>query len=214
MTWQDELRRTDACIPIERLGDELTPREHSHLAHCARCQAELELWQQMNAEETAAESEPVSRIADALRAPRTNVVPFAPRRAIPRAAYAIAAMLVVVIGVAIFMQNREPSIDGSITPITSYRSAGVEVVAPSGDLAAAPAALRWKAAPGATAYDVEVMEVDRTTLWRASTAGTAIDLPPSLVAQFVKGKTILWQVQARRDQAIVAGSGIQRFRVK
>ena len=58
------------------------------------------------------------------------------------------------------------------------------------------------------------MEVDRTTLWRASTAGTAVDLPPSLVAQFVKGKTILWQVQARRDQAIVAGSGIQRFRVK
>lgn len=217
-SWKMELQRTSDCIPIERLSEDLTPREHSHLAHCARCQAELALWKEMNAAETAGESAAVERIASDVRqrleSPAKVVSITSHRRFLQPASLAAAAVLIVAIAVGVLMQNREPSIEAPTRAITAYRSASVQVVAPVGDVPVPPAALQWKAAAGASSYDVQIMEVDHTTLWRASTHDLRISLPSNVVDQLVPGKTVLWQVQARRDQAIVADSGIQRFRVR
>lgn len=216
--WKNELQRTGDCIPIERLSQDLTPAEHSHLAHCVRCQSELTLWKAMNAEETEAEKAPVQAIASEVSkrlGTSTNVVSIASRRRFIRpASLAAAATIVVAIAAGVLTQNREPAIDSTSTAITAYRSASVEIVGPSGDLAAAPTALEWKAVRGATDYDVQVMEVDHTVLWHASTRELRIGLPSNVASQLVPGKTVLWQVRARRDQTIVGDSGVQRFRVR
>jgi hypothetical protein len=219
--WKRELQRTGRCIPIERLAENLTPEEHSHVAHCARCQAELALWSRINdEEETLGEAAAVASIAAAVRgrvagtAPsnvvslrrRSNVVAF-------RAPLAAAATLVIAIAAGVFVTNREPSIEGAPSVVNVYRSASVDVIEPTGDLASAPSLLRWKTAAGATRYDVRVMEVDRTVLWRGSTTSSQVQLPAPVIAQFVPGKTVLWQVQARRGEAVLAESGMQRFRV-
>ena len=216
--WKDELQRTSDCIPLERLAEDLTPREHSHLAHCVRCQSELALWKEMNAEETEAEKVPVQAVASEVRkrlGTSTNVVSIAGHRRFVRpASLAAAAAIVVAVAVGVLVQNREPGIESTSTAITAYRSASVEIVGPTGDVAAAPTALEWKAVRGATVYDVQVMEVDHTVLWQASTRDSRIVLPSTVADQFVPGKTVLWQVKARRDQTTAGDSGIQKFRVR
>jgi hypothetical protein len=66
---------------------------------------------------------------------------------------------------------------------------------------------------GASAYDVTVLEVDRTVLWKTTTQTPSVALPATLTAQFVPGKTIFWEVAARSGNAVVAQSGTERFRV-
>ena len=109
--------------------------------------------------------------------------------------------------------NRQPSIDVPAGREVAYRSSGITVIAPSGDLAVAPAQLEWTAVPEAMSYDVQVLEVDRANLWRTSTREPRVDVPAAVSAQFVPGKTILWEVTARRDATVLAESGTQKFRV-
>jgi hypothetical protein len=211
---RNELAPTSECISIERLGQALTDRERNHLAGCARCQSELALWKEFEANEMRAEDEAdVQAIVDELRRPNNaaranNVVPFRPR------ILAVAAMLVIAVAVAFLVENREPSVNMPIGGESAYRSAAVEVVAPKGDVATPPSELRWNTVAGAKEYDVAVFEVDRTNLWHATAADTHVALPSSVVAQCVPGKTLLWQVTARRDATVIAQSGIQRFRVR
>jgi hypothetical protein len=42
--WKRQREPTSSCIPLDRLGDELTPTAHEHVAHCVRCQTEMTLW--------------------------------------------------------------------------------------------------------------------------------------------------------------------------
>ena len=90
----------------------------------------------------------------------------------------------------------------------------VQVIGPIGDVRETPRELRWQPVPDASRYDVAIREVDLTTLWQASTRDPRVEVPASVIAQFVPGKPILWEVTARRgDGAAVAQSGTQRFRV-
>lgn len=216
--WKNQLGRTSDCIPIESLGEMLTPREREHLGGCPRCQAEMALWNEFDANEMRMEDEDdVHAIAAQLRhgnaAGASNVVPIASRRAAWPRLFAVAATLVIAIAIGYVMQNREPSVNIPIGE-NAYRSAAVEVIAPKGDVSRAPADLRWTAVRGALQYEVVVLEVDRTVLWRTTTPDTHVMLPAPIAEQFVPGKTILWQVTARRDRTVIAQSGMQRFRVK
>lgn len=220
--WKAELSRTAECIPIERLDEDLTPSERNHIAHCARCQAEMALWTQMQQKaKTPQEAEAVQAVSMEVRrrlgSLPPNVVPAEPRRPIRTilrpAMLAAAAVVVVAISLGVFFERREPSVEGPVTNVTSYRSAGIEVIAPVGDLAAPPSTLQWKTVAGATTYEVDVLEVDQTPLWHASARETRIGVPASVVTKCVPGKSILWQVRARRGEAVIAESGIQRFRV-
>ena len=113
------------------------------------------------------------------------------------------------------VRDREPAVRELQNTPQVYRTAQVQVVAPLGDLAAPPRALEWVPVSGAVGYDVEILEVDGTRLWRGTAAGPRIDLPSSVIAQLVPGKTVLWEVRARSASgATVANSGTQRFRVE
>jgi hypothetical protein len=222
--WRIGLRRTADCIPIERLDESLTPFEQSHLAQCTRCQAERALWKQMQEEDlTSGEASAVQSISAEVHRRLSplplNVVPMpkrtAKRRALVPASLAAAAALFLTVAIGVLVQRREPSIEGpvSVVDVNTYRSAGIAVIAPTGEFASAPTALRWQPVAGATLYEAELLEVDQTLLWRGSTHEPRIALPARVVAQFAPGKTVLWQVRARRDQAIIADSGQQRFRL-
>ncbi|HYM60743.1 MAG TPA: hypothetical protein VEZ11_07610 [Thermoanaerobaculia bacterium] len=220
--WKVDLRGTAECIPIERLVERLAPFEQSHLATCARCQAELALWTRMQEEErTPDEMAAVRSISAEVRrrlgSLPSNVVPIqeskARRRALLPVSLAAAAALVVAVAIGVLVQDREPSVEVPASAVNTYRFAGIAVIAPTGEVAAAPAALQWKPVAGATLYEAEVLEVDQTLLWHGSTHEPRIALPAQVVAQFVPGKTVLWQVRARRDQTTIADSGRQRFRL-
>ena len=218
MNVNEELQRTADCIPFERLGEQLTAAESQHLSDCSRCTAEMALYRDFDAPASnASESNDVAFIVQRLNPSQpqpSNVVSIQNRKkSLGPRVLAVAAMLIVVLGIGYFIQNREPGVDSGIRIDDAYRTTRIEMITPVGDIQHTPNELRWATVAGATAYEVQVLEVDRTSLWRASARGTRIELPPAVTAQFVPGKTLLWQVTARRGDAVVAESGIVKFRV-
>lgn len=219
--WHDALQGAD-CLAIERLSETLMPAEERHLASCAHCQAEQALLREFETSETRAdEAAHVEAIIAQLHrrnvaAPSNVIRPRFGRglATVPsRTMAAVAAVLLLVVAAAWFVEQREPGVD-VISTGTAYRSAGLEVVAPAGDVAGAPVELRWKPARGANTYAVDVREVDGTLIWNGTTPSASVSLPRAVVAQFVPGKSILWKVTAvRNDGSAVADSGTQKFRV-
>lgn len=222
MTWKLELSATAECVPIERFDDTLTEQERHHIAHCARCEAEFALWEEFrDATPAADEGAAVQWIATEVARRRAGN-PAVAREPWFRRGWAgvwrlqtlAAAAAVIVIGLTLsqLIVDREPAV---VAPtVDTYRSGRLDVIAPTGDLRVAPREFRWVAVAGAERYDLVVLEVDRTILWRTSTREPRIDLAPAVIAQFVPGKAILWEVTARgSNEAILAQSGTQRFRV-
>ena len=214
-----ELEPSQECIPVDRFGSALTEAEQTHVDTCARCEAELTLWKAFTDSQPAAdEGAAVQWIVSELQrrsAPRRPPVPAAAwlsglrlRSAIGLAA---AAMLSIVGYLAL---DREPRLVAPAPGEAIYRSAGVEVVSPLGDVARAPDELAWQAVDGAVRYDVQVLEVDRTIVWRTASLSSRVPLPGSVIQLIVPGKTILWEVTAIDASGVaIASSGSQRFRV-
>ena len=215
--WKRVLRPLGDCVAIERFGEILTPEEREHIASCARCHAEMELWKSFNDDATTPrEAADVRWIVGEMAHRRDGglaVVPMSSRKSGMPRMFAAAVVIFVILGIAYLLNNRQPSIDVPFAHDLVYRSAGIKVIAPSGDVAAAPVRLEWTGVPGAVSYDVRVVEVDRAILWRVSTGETRVDVPPAVRAQFVPGKSILWEVTARREATVLAESGTQKFRV-
>lgn len=222
--WQRELERTPDCIAIERFDESLTAAERDHIAHCVRCEAEMALWQQLKAGEPAAdEGAAVQWIAAEtrrrLKAPADDRKPvgwsewigsFRPRT------LALAATLLV--GAALGYVTWAHVVPGITEPESgarTYRSGGIQLIAPTGDVAAPPAELRWEPVAGAARYEIELREVDGTVVWRGSQAETHVTLPAGVAAQIVPGRTFLWHVKATTsDGAVLAESETGRFRVR
>jgi len=216
-----ELAATPDCVPVERFADILTAREQQHVDGCARCQSELALWREFEesrpaADEGAAVSWIVAELARRNQ-PASGGTARAPlawlTAPIWRWATAIAAIALVTTG-AYLLQDREPGIREISNAPQTYRTVHLDVRAPVGDVGAAPAAIEWVALSGAVSYHVAVFEVDRTPLWRGTSTTSRVELPVAVVRQFVPGKAILWEVQARNAaNQVIAESGTQRFRV-
>lgn len=221
--WQRELQRTPDCIAIERFAESLTAAEREHVAHCVRCEAEMALWQQFKADEAAAdEGAAVQWVAAEtrrrLKAPADDRKPAGWSGWIgslrPRT-LALAATLLVVAAIGyVTWDGGVPSLTNPAAGALIYRSGGVQLIAPSGDVAALPVELRWAPTAEAARYDVELREVDGTVVWRGSVAETHVALPASVAAQIVPGRTFLWQVKATTsDGAVLAESETGRFRM-
>lgn len=219
--WKRELQPTSACVPVERFGAELNAGERDHIAHCAHCEAEFALWEEFrSATPSPDEGAAVQWIAAELGRRHSSEPPTEPRVAWwtawlrPQAFGAAAAALVAVFAISYVIQDREPSMGTGPTSGDVYRSTRLELEAPTGDLSSPPTSFHWVSMAGAASYDVEVQEVDRTMIWRTSTSEPHVDIPPAVVARFLPGKAVVWQVTARRsDGTVVAQSGSARFRV-
>ena len=209
--WKEALAPSPECIDLVRLGEELSDAERAHVDGCARCQTELALFREIANDETSSdEAREVEWIASELRR-RNNVVAFRPKSW--RVLYAVAAALVMVIGISYWINFREPAVDTTFDPSEAYRTARLDVIAPIGELAQAPNELRWTAVEDASRYRVQIAEVDGTLLWSAGTTQSNVALPPAVIAQFAPGKSLLWEVKAFRGDEMLASSDTQTVRV-
>lgn len=224
MTWKQELSATRDCVPLERFDETLSEQERDHIAHCARCEAEFALWEEFrDATPSAEEGAAVQWIATEVARRRAGNPAVARERPFRRGWFSVwrlqtlaAAAAVVIVGLTLsqLIVDREPAVVAPAADRDTYRSERLEIGGPTGDLRAAPREIHWVPVKGAERYDVVILEVDRTILWRATTREPRIELPAAVIAQFVPGKTILWEVSAHAsDGTIVAQSGTQRFRV-
>lgn len=213
--WKEVLAPTPDCIAIERLGGELDAASLAHLETCARCQAELAMFREFESgDRSAEEAEATQWIAGELQrrlAEDNKVVPF--RTKSLRPLYAAAAAILLVVGAAYFVQFREPSVD-PLGTANVYRSARLEGLAPTGDIPSAPNELRWSRVDGASHYEIRILEIDATEVWRTRTTEPHVVLPSAVVAQFKPGKTLSWEVQAFRGNEILTASGTEKVRVK
>jgi hypothetical protein len=220
---RQQLRATPGCIATDRFAEPLTAAEREHLATCARCDAEFTLWHEFSDPKPSPEEDAAvewvigelgrrraqSQKAKARTAARSWLTVL--RRPTIGAA---AAAISFVVAAWYVTWDPEPELREPQAVEQTYRTERLEVMAPLGDLQTAPGEIAWVALAGAARYDVEVLEIDGTVLWRGSSQSPQVSLPATLVAQLVPGKTVLWEVTARDAAgAPLATSGTQRFRV-
>ena len=221
MTLSSDLQPTPDCISPERLGSELTASERIHVDTCARCQSELALWHAFNEpSRDAAESEAVSWIVARLQRARAASLHGAPprlahrfQRTPVRGLIGAAAAIMVAATLGYVAWDREPAVSPPAGEQV-YRTASIDIVSPTGDVARPPRELVWVASPAAARYDVRVLEVDGAVVWRGTSLSSRIDLPDDVIARSVPGKTLIWEVVALDASGLaISESGPQWFRV-
>ena len=122
--------------------------------------------------------------------------------------------ILAVVAIGLQTRNSPPALHSPGTNRTVFRSNAIIVTAPSGDIRQAPSEIRWQTDPGAAKYEVRLLEVDGTELWRTATAESAVQLPALIRARIVPAKTLLCQVLAfDATGRQVAISDEVRFRV-
>ncbi len=208
---------TPDCVPIEQLGEPLTVAQQAHVASCARCQTELALRAEFE-DGIPAEDErlAVQWMAGELRRRREAEMPARPVwiRTQTWALVAAAASIVLVTSVGYLVWDREPVTRQPSPSAPLERGSRIDALAPTGDVLRAPDAFSWAAVEGAATYELAVMEVDRSVLWRESSSVSRVTPPATLVARLVPGKTVLWKVTARNAAgSVIAESGTARIRV-
>jgi hypothetical protein len=198
--WKTALAAGPDCVPIERVADaDLTAHEQVHLETCPRCQTERALAMEFEAAEAAPdEGAAVSWIARETKRRVFPAVERAPARTgkwfrLPMWATSMAAALAVALGV--FLVVRTPGLaPGDVQPATVYRATGVEIVSPVGEVGDVPTEFRWQAVPGAARYEVKVLEVDGTEIWRSTTQTTSAPLTDVVRAAAKPARTLTWTV--------------------
>jgi hypothetical protein len=222
------------CPPIEDL-ERLTSEQPvatnvaKHLASCSYCQTELQMLHAFQAGEAGASSQEVERVSELLRARSKTILrqpsltqapapwwkaPFTMRR-MAQASFAMAAILVAAVLVIQFRPIKDrPLPDTTQSGQEILRTGGFALLSPVGDLQSQPGEIRWEKVPKAASYQVRVVEVDGTELWKAETAADHIDLPSAVRARIVPAKTLFCQVSALDATGSKIGeTGTVRFRL-
>jgi hypothetical protein len=225
--WQALLGRTADCPALEDLLKTQATGEArlGHEVACPNCQAELAFFAAFDRSPTAEECKAVQSVTSRLAAidwerageqglpaktdswwkrwVRPNVL--AP------AMVAVACSLALVTAIQLNHKGQVSS-EIRIPESETVRSQEVETVSPAGRLASVPTELRWKEVPRASAYRVQIMEVDKTVLWQGEARAGSLPLPPDVVRRIVPGKRLLWEVTALSAGGTqVATSGAQSF---
>jgi hypothetical protein len=200
---------------------------HPHVRQCPHCRNEVALLQTFEtsartAEESAAvawisaelgrrESPWRSRPSQSLWDVLTSWIPAPAPRWLPAAAM---ACLLVIVGSGLYFSNRRPAgVPDDVSQNSTWRSTQVAIVSPAGDVAAAPAELRWRTVDAASQYHVRLLEMDGAEVWSADTAAAAIAIPSQVRAQLQPGRSFRWQVSARNAEGRIAESSLQSFHI-
>lgn len=228
------------CPPIEKLGlltEGSAPAEISlaqHVESCTYCQTELHLLRTFQAQPML-DNEDVRQVVQRLQAkplPGTTIaVRERPRftganepwwRAVlnsPRlvsASFAMAALLLVVAaGVIYFRHSGRPVLEATNRGNQEvFRSPGFAVLSPAGDIQETPHEIRWEPVPQAAKYQVRLLEVDRSEVWKAETSQDRIELPSATRGRIIPAKTLFCEVSAFNASGSKIGeTGLVRFRL-
>lgn len=200
-----------------------------HVHSCSYCQSEMQMLASFYAGDEGQLSEEVKQIVSHLQANSKRVFPksapvkasaswwegaFSMRR-FAQASLAMAAILLVAAAVVRLNTVKRPSTDAfNQASQEVFRSGSIDLVEPVGDLQEFPKEIRWQKAEDAVTYQVRLLEVDRSEIWKAETKEDHIDLPPPVRARIVPAKTLFCEVNAFNSVgAKVSGTGLIRFRL-
>jgi hypothetical protein len=220
---------TPECLPLETLAEgDRDPRARAHLAACVFCRNELALFRSFDSASPAdrLEAAAMSSIAASARAcvvretssrrdrksiweALTAWIPAGMPRWIPATA---AACLALLIGSGIYFSSADrPSGLPQNSGEGVWRSATVRVLRPLGEVPTRPKDLAWQSVAGAERYRVRLLEVDRTEVWSAETASTAISIPRAVLEQLKPGRSFLWDVKAIGPAGPLTESALHSF---
>ena len=183
----------DGCVSpeallavVERSGSEHDRTETiNHAMGCADCAEELEL----------------------LRSTRIT----REHTRIPRTGLALAASIVLVIGLGSFGVLRARSGRVIDDDITRSGAGDVQLVSPSTDADARGGTLTWRSVPGALGYTMELRRDDGTLITRANTSDTVFAVPDSVRA--TTNDVVYWGVIARLADGTELRSPARRIRI-
>ncbi len=226
--WQQALEPGPSCLAIDRFAGTLTAAEAEHVAGCARCQTERDLFAAYEANEPVeGEGLAVEWIAAQTKRRLAASQPGAARPAVaapaaaPRTTWGLpswalmAASVAIIVGGAALLVTPDRGIETGTGGGEVYRTVRVEVTGPAGEVAEAPTQFVWTAVTGAGQYEVRLSEVDGTELWRVTTSSPAVSVPSEVRARALPAKTLVWQVSAKDAQGrTIAESGPTGFRVR
>jgi len=231
----------EAFLEAEMEGLSLEERQalDTHADRCPACAAERDLARLFDAAPEEAGVRPadldfvVSRLKETSpvrsgpssvpSAP--NVVAFpGPRRAeAPRSRFrsramlrfAAAAMLVIGVGLG-YQALHSPGPDLPTPEVGGVvRGGEVEAVAPVGDVAEIPTALRWVVVDGAASYRVRMTAVDGSVLWETTVPAPPARVPAEVAGRLHRAVLYTWTVEALDPSgARLASSEPVRFKVE
>lgn len=220
------VRRSPNCLGEDDMTDLLVGNASAsakeHLASCAHCQTELAMLREFEAATPGpGEAAAVRQIEQKLRSAPNWKGAAEPARsgswfrnfwASPMRGLAfagLAAMLVVTV-----MVNRPGPAPVVVTDGDQVRSGVIEGVSPLGDLASPPTRLTWRAVNGAASYDLQLIEVDGTTIWTGQSVQAEAALPEAARSLMTNRKTLHWRIKAASaDKTEIAVSPLMAFRV-
>ncbi len=203
-------------------------RWSGHLQSCAYCKTELHLLHTFVKGEVG---EGASKAVKLLEKKSKHILKQAfpaPKRepwwrlafSARQAAFAMMATAAILLatGVVIFLRSStySPQMEArnQVGPEV-LRSTAFNIVSPAGDLQERPKEIRWEPVPQATAYQVRLLEVDRTELWKASTSSDHVELPAVIQDRIVPSKTLFAEITAFDSSgSAVATTGLVHFRLE
>lgn len=229
MNVNDILRGPGRCLEpgeIEAFAEGRGAEHGAHVETCPACRHAVASYREfLEAELRAGEEADVDWIEARLK-PHTAAAPAAPpaRRnwfawlgpsPMPRWAFSIAAILLIVAG---SLELRRMAGPGLRTPAETnpnpVRSTQVRLLGPAGDVDAPPVAFQWDPVDKASVYEFQITEVDGTALWTCRTNQTKLNSAPDIQRFMLPRKALLWRVKAlNANGGVVAESAAERFRV-
>lgn len=225
------LAATPECLSLKQLEDLAANPvpNHPHVSQCVRCQAEVALLKQFEADEPLPDEGAAVAWINARLESRLSEIKSEARQSPFRAGswlhrllpqqrlwkfVPVAAAMAIAIGAAILLYpKKEPDLRAGLdTSAPVFRSQEVELLGASGAVSQTPTTLEWKAFPGASRYKVSIMEVDHSVLWDVETSTTSVTIPQATRDKMLASKPILWQVVALDLQGkVLASSQSHRF---
>jgi hypothetical protein len=197
-------------------------RIETHADVCPACGAERALARAFDSEPVPAPEAQAIIATLRERAPwrAANVAPhprFAARRGARRFTLAVPLALAaaLVLGVGVVLQMGAPGAPPIGAPGTGaiMRGSGIDVVAPAGEVGALPDSLEWEPVPDAASYRVVLMGVDGETLWQDTIDRPPAVIPPATLASLNPTVRYRWQVEALDENgARIARSETTTFR--
>jgi hypothetical protein len=223
-----DIETLDAYL-LGKLGEAEAEAARRHLEGCVLCGLELKRLQRFAAvdsdEDLARSAEWIyarRKLENAYRdkiAPAAAEEPGERRSRIPRGARALgwlipaAVMAAGLVIIGIFSKQGESPVSESArrvmrgAPPVRYE---IELVEPAGEIAAAPAAFRWRSERGDDRYTLEIFTPTLSRIYQASNVtGTSWIAPDSLRAAIKPNIVYLWSVRGYRglERASVSPNG-------
>lgn len=204
----------------------------THLAQCLRCQTEVAMLRSFESEARLPdEGAAITWISERLQGHFAEITQSAGRKSAKgqhrqadllrriaalgkqRVLIPLCVVVAMIASALLLERPNEPRLNVQLDyGHTVSRSEEIRILGPAGELRQPPTELRWSVVSGVTKFEVAIMEVDHSMIWKWKTNDNFVTIPPAVRDKLRPRKSLLWQVKAFDAQGKeLAASQIQRF---